>query len=168
MVKTNAQNWLATKVTDLKNAKQIHGTKDGKHSQEEKDREFLTGDLVVENLNELEELNLYGVGELNNVVIKNCSGLKKISLFNSGVRQLEIGPGLNQIEELSIGFEIDPINRPTARKLDKVDLSKVTNLKELRCVGVQETELVGFEKLTRLEVFRGNENVKIPNKKFSK
>ncbi|CAI2194967.1 1508_t:CDS:2, partial [Funneliformis geosporum] len=120
-------------------------------------KEFLTGDLVVENLNKLEELILYDVRELDKVIIKNCSELKKISLFNSGVRQLELGLGLGKIEELSIGFEINPIHRPTARKLDEVDLSKITNLKSLKCVGVQETKLSGFEKLTQLEFFRGDE-----------
>jgi len=163
MVAINVQDWLTTKVTDLKNAKQIYGTKDGKYSSDKGNREFLTGDLLIESLNDLEELDLYDVRELNKVTIKNCSKLKKINLLDSGIKQLEVGPGLDRIEELNIGFEINPIDRPTARRLDKIDLSNVTSLKILKCVGIQETELIGFEKLTQLETFRGGDGVKIPN-----
>jgi len=127
----------------------------------------LSGDLVIENLNNLEDLNLRDVRELNKIVIKNCPKLKKINLLDSGIKQLEVGPGLDQLEELSIGFEIDSTDRPTPRKLDKVDFSNITNLKSFKCVGVQETELIGFEKLTQLESFLGAKGVKIPTNKFN-
>jgi len=115
----------------------------------------LKGELIVEGFPNLKLLNLEDARELDKLVVKDCPKLEQITIQNSGVKKLELGPGLDNLFLLDFSFQIDPADRPTARKVDEVDLSNVPNLKSLCCYGEQETELKGIEKLTQFKFFSG-------------
>lgn len=72
---------------------------------------------------------------------------------------MELGSGLDNLLILDFGFEIDPADRPVARKIDELDLSKVPNLKTIRCIGEQETKLKGVEYLTQLQFLSSGADV---------
>jgi hypothetical protein len=111
----------------------------------------LNGELRIEEFLKLEELDLTDAKELDKLVVKNCPNLKEINIPGSGVKELELGPGLDDL--LSLNFSFDVSAGPASRKLDELDLSNVPNLKILHCFGVHETKLKGVEKLTQLQFF---------------
>lgn len=169
----NAQTWLEN-IPNWKTAKVIYGTKDhlkqqvlgGANIQE------LDGDLTIDGLGDLEELNLVKTGKLDNVTISNCPNLKIINLGDSGVKHLKLGPGLEGLLRLDIS--ISSFTTDSSRKLNELDLSHVSNLKVLKCHGELTTKLIGFEKLVQLQHFDTNIDLEaknvilIPTKEFSK
>jgi len=115
----------------------------------------LEGELIIEGFPNLKLLNLEDARELDKLVVRDCPKLEQIIIQNSGVKKLELGPDLDNLFLLDFSFQTDPVDRPTARKVDEVDLSNVPNLKVLYCLGGHETELKGIEKLTQLHYFGG-------------
>ena len=128
----------------------------------------MNGELRIENFPELEKLNLDNVRELDKLIISGCPKLKKVKVQNSGVQELELGTGLDELTFLDFSFETDTITRPHKRKLDTLDLKNVPNLKFLLCFGVHETKLKGVENLIQLQQFdsHGSKAVTLPTENF--
>jgi len=168
----NAQTWLGS-IPSRENAKTIYGTNDYlKQNLQGTNIQELDGDLTIDGLVNLEELGLIKTRKLDNVTIRNCPKLRIINLGDSGIKNLNLGPGLDGLLKLDIGitsFTIDPF-----RKLNELNLSQVKNLKVLKCHGGLTTKLIGFEKLIQLQHFDtstilDDKNVVlIPTKEFNK
>jgi len=167
----DAQTWLQN-FPNWKTAKVLYGTIDHlKWDLQETNIQELDGDLTIDGLNDLEELDLWKAGKLDNITIRNCPKLEIINLGNSGVKKLNLGPGLDGL--LCLEVSIDFINDPS-RKLNELDLSQVRNLKLLKCHGDLTTNLLGVEELVQLQHFETSTDlnaksvVLLPTKGFKK
>ena len=89
--------------------------------------------------------------------------MEKINLQNSGIKEIIFTSKLDKLTFLDFSFEISPAQeRPEARNLAELDLTNTPNLKELKCFGVQETNLIGTEHLTQLSQFNCGSKVIFP------
>ncbi|KLL02381.1 MAG: hypothetical protein MRERC_2c123 [Mycoplasmataceae bacterium RC_NB112A] len=155
----DAQVWLNDKYPD-KSVKEIFGRNPSSGSTTALlPTETLTGELKIENFPDLEEIELVDSRELDKLIIKNCPKLERVNVQDSGVKELEIGLGVDNLLFLDFSFETDLTDRPIPRKVDELDLSNVPNLKVIRCFGEQETKLKGVENLTQLQFFSSGTSV---------
>ncbi|RHZ35241.1 hypothetical protein [endosymbiont GvMRE of Glomus versiforme] len=156
---TNAQDWLDSLKSKYNNKEEI--TEISVKTDEDDDNDEttveLSGELKIEDFSELKKIYLNETSELDKLIINNCPKLTEIHAQNSGVKEIELGKGLEQLLFLDFSLEADENPTNNERKLKKLDLSNVINLKVLVGFGIQETELTGIEELNQLHhLYSGN------------
>ena len=127
-------------------------------SEEEK----LTGDLIIQDYPNLEEIYLPN-HELTSLTVINCPNLKKINVRNNLVSKLEI-QGTNQIAELIAGQnQLESLNLANCPKISRLivpDNPLLSKLENLNLVTIKDINVAN----TLVNLAEENEKLKAENK----